>query len=159
VQAFLSRPLREAGYAYVDLDATYLKARLGTALQVCSRAVVVAMGVNADGRRELLGIQVGDSASEAFWAAFITSRKERGLAGLRQVISDAHVGLNQAIRQQLQGCVWQRRTERCAWLLSSRPFRSQPAAACAQGPPGHGHGRAAQRVCPRERCRNPQPLG
>jgi putative transposase len=75
VQAFLSRPLQESGYAYVYLDATYLKGRLGKALQVCSRAVVVAMGVNADGRRELLGLKVGDSETEAFWAEFITSLK------------------------------------------------------------------------------------
>lgn len=108
VQAFLGRPLQEAGYAYVYLDATYLKGRLGKALQVCSRAVVVAMGVNADGRRELLGLKVGDSESEAFWAEFITSLKERGLTGVKLVVSDAHVGLTKAIRRQLQGCVWQR---------------------------------------------------
>jgi putative transposase len=106
VQAFLGRPLQEAGYAYVYLDATYLKGRLGKALQVCSRAVVVAIGVNADGRRELPGLKVGDS--EAFWAEFITSLKERGLTGVRLVVSDAHVGLTKAIRRQLQGCVWQR---------------------------------------------------
>jgi putative transposase len=108
VQAFLSRPLQEAGYAYVYLDATYLKGRLGKALQVCSRAVVVAMGVNADGRRELLGIKVGDSETEAFWAEFIAHLKERGLTGVKLVSSDAHAGLNKAIRRQLQGCVWQR---------------------------------------------------
>jgi putative transposase len=108
VQAFLGRPLQESGHAYVYLDATYLKGRLGKALQVCSRAVVVAMGVNTDGRRELLGLKVGDSESEAFWAEFITSLKERGLTGVRLVVSDAHVGLNKAIRRQLQGCVWQR---------------------------------------------------
>jgi transposase-like protein len=108
VQAFLSRPLQESGYAYVYLDATYLKGRLGKALQVCSRAVVVAMGVNADGRRELLGLKVGDSESEAFWAEFIASLKERGLSGVKLVISDAHVGLTKAIGRQLQGCVWQR---------------------------------------------------
>ena len=74
VQAFLNRPLQESGYAYVYLDATYLKRRLGKALlQVCSRAVVVAMGVYADGRRELLGIKVGDSESEGFWSEFIAS--------------------------------------------------------------------------------------
>ena len=66
VQAFLNRPLQETGYAYVYLDATYLHGRLGKALQVCSRAVVVAMGVNTDGRRELLGLQVGDSETEGF---------------------------------------------------------------------------------------------
>jgi transposase-like protein len=108
VQAFLSRPLESSGYAYAYLDATYLKGRLGKALQVCSRAVVVAMGVNADGRRELLGIKVGDSESETFWAEFIASLKERGLTGVRLVISDAHTGLTKAIRRQLQGSVWQR---------------------------------------------------
>jgi transposase-like protein len=108
VQAFLRRPLQETGYAYVYLDATYLHGRLGKALQICSRAVVVAMGVNADGRRELLGLKVGDSESEGFWSEFISSLKERGLSGVRLVVSDAHVGLTKAIRRQLQGCVWQR---------------------------------------------------
>jgi putative transposase len=115
VQAFLNRPLQESGYAYVYMDATYLHGRLGKALQVCSRAVVVAMGVNVDGRRELLGLKVGDSESEGFWSEFIASLKERGLTGVKLVISDAHGGLTKAIRRQLQGCVWQRRTERCAW--------------------------------------------
>ena len=73
VQAFLNRPLQESGYAYVYMDATYLHGRLGKALQVCSRAVVVAMGVNVDGRRELLGLKVGDSESEGFWTEFIAS--------------------------------------------------------------------------------------
>ena len=116
VQAFLNRPLQETGYAYVYLDATYLHGRLGKALQVCSRAVVVAMGVNADGRRELLGLKVGDSESEGFWTEFIASliaagfceAVERGLTGVKLVISDAHGGLTKAIRRQLQGCVWQR---------------------------------------------------
>jgi transposase-like protein len=65
--------LQEQGYAYLYLDATYLYGRLGKAMQVCSRAVVVAMGVNADGRRELLGLEVGDSESEPFWSEFIGS--------------------------------------------------------------------------------------
>jgi transposase-like protein len=108
VQAFLNRPLEGSGYAYVYLDATYLKGRLGKAQQVCSRAVVVAMGVNEDGRRELLGLKVGDSESESFWAEFISHLRERGLSGVKLVISDAHSGLTKAIRRQLQGCVWQR---------------------------------------------------
>jgi transposase-like protein len=108
VQAFLNRPLQESGYAYVYLDATYLHGRLGRALQVCSRAAVIAMGVNADGRRELLGLQVGDSETESFWSEFIGSLKERGLSGVKLVISDAHVGLTNAIRRMLQGCCWQR---------------------------------------------------
>ncbi len=108
VHAFLNRPLQESGYAYVYLDATYLHGRLGRALQVCSRAAAVAMGVNADGRRELLGLQVGDSESEGFWKTFIGSFKERGLTGVELVVSDAHVGLTKAIRRMFQGCCWQR---------------------------------------------------
>jgi transposase-like protein len=108
VQAFLSRPLEASGYAYLYLDATYLHGRLGRAMQVCSRAVVVAMGVNADGRRELLGLRVGDSESEPFWSDFIGSLKERGLTGVKLVISDAHKGLTNAIRRMLQGSCWQR---------------------------------------------------
>ncbi len=73
VQAFLNRPLQESGYACVYLDATYLHGRLGRALQVCSRVAVIAMGVNADGRRELLGLQMGDSETESFWSEFIGS--------------------------------------------------------------------------------------
>jgi transposase-like protein len=80
------------------------------------------MGVNVDGRRELLGLKVGDSESEGFWTEFnrcaegkaYAHLKERGLTGVKLVISDAHGGLTKAIRRQLQGCVWQRRTERCA---------------------------------------------
>jgi putative transposase len=82
--------------------------RLGKAQQVCYRAVVVAMGVNEDGRRELLGLKVGDSESESFWVQFISLLKERGLGGVKLVIFDAHAGLTKAIRRQLQGCVWQR---------------------------------------------------
>jgi putative transposase len=109
VQAFLNRPLQESGYAYVYLYATYLHGRLGKALQVCSRAMVVAiMGVNTDGRRELLGLKVGDSETEGLWSEFIASLKERGLTGVKLVISDAHVGLTNAIRRMLQGCCWQR---------------------------------------------------
>jgi len=108
VQAFLNRPLESGSYAYVYLDATYLKGRHGKAQKVCSRAVVVATGVNADGRRELLGIKVGDSESEVFCAEFVAHLKERGLAGVKLVISDAHSGLTKAIRRQLQGSVCQR---------------------------------------------------
>jgi len=82
LEDLLNRPL-EGGYTYVYLDATYLHGRLGKALQVCSRAVVVAMGVNADGRRELLGLKVGDSESEGLWGEFMVSLKQRGLSGVK----------------------------------------------------------------------------
>jgi len=72
-------------------------------MQVCSKAVVVAMGVNADGVRELLGLKVGDSESVGFWSQFIRSLKERGLTGFKLVISDAHSGLTNLIRRMLQG--------------------------------------------------------
>ena len=82
---------------------------LGKALQVCSQAVVVAMGVNVDGRRELLGLKVGDSESEGIWSEFIASliaagceAVESGLTGAKLVISDAHGGLTKAISRQLQ---------------------------------------------------------
>ena len=108
MQAFLSHPLESSDYAYVYLDATVLNGRQGKAQQVTSRAAVVAMGVNSDGRRELLGLKVGNSETEAFWAEFISHLKERGLGGVKLVISDAHAGLTKAIRRQLQGSVWQR---------------------------------------------------
>ena len=88
VQAFLSRPLESSSYAYMYLDATYLKGRLGKAQQVCSRAVVVAMGVNADGRRELLGIKVGDSESDVFWAEFVAHLK----SSLKNPTTSARMG-------------------------------------------------------------------
>jgi putative transposase len=66
------------------------------------------MGVTADGSRELLGLKVGHSETESFWSEFIGSLKERGLSGVKLVISDAHVGLTNAIRRMLQGCCWQR---------------------------------------------------
>jgi putative transposase len=132
VQAFLGRSLESSSYAYVYLDATYLKGRLGKAQQVCSRAVVVAMGVNEDGRRELLGIKVGDSESEPFWAEFISHLKERGLSGVKLVISDAHSGLTKAIRRQLQGCSWQRcRVHFLRNLLSHVPKAGQDMVAAA----------------------------
>ena len=84
------------------LDATYCKARVGGARngkgsRVVSQAVVIATGVTADGRREVLGFGVGDSEDGAFWTAFLRSLKARGLAGTKLVISDAHAGLKAAI--------------------------------------------------------------
>ncbi len=108
VQAFLERPLDGTRYPDLYLDATYLHGRLGKTLQVCSRAAVVAMGVNSDGRRVLLGLQVGDSESEPFWREFLDSLKQRGLTGVRLVVADAHVGLTTAVSRMFQGCSWQR---------------------------------------------------
>jgi putative transposase len=75
---------------------------------VVSRAVVIATGVTADGGREVLGLDVGDSEDGAFWIAFLRSLKARGLAGVQLVISDAHTGLKQAIAAVMAGACWQR---------------------------------------------------
>ena len=132
VKAFLSRPLEHARFPYVYLDATYLHGRLGRNLQVCSRAVVVAIGINALGYREVLGIAVGDSEAEGFWRQFLGSLKERGLDGTRLVISDAHLGLTAAIKRMFQGCSWQRcRVHFLRNLLSHVPKAGQDMVAAA----------------------------
>jgi transposase-like protein len=106
VAAFRDRSLAEQPFRYVFLDATYCKARVDH--RVMSQAVVVATGVAADGRREVLGFDVGDSEDGAFWTAFLRSLKTRGLHGVQLVISDAHAGLKQAIEAVLLGASWQR---------------------------------------------------
>jgi putative transposase len=106
VGAFRDRPLHQTSYPYVFLDATYCKARMNH--RVVSQAVVIATGVSADGRREVLGFDVGNSEDGAFWTAFLGSLKARGLVGVQLVISDAHTGLKQAIGAVLLGASWQR---------------------------------------------------
>ena len=106
VAAFRDRDLGSTSYPYVFLDATYCKARVNR--RVVSQAVVVAIGVAADGRREVLGFDVGDSENEGFWTEFLRSLKTRGLNGVRLVVSDAHTGLKKAAATVLQGAAWQR---------------------------------------------------
>jgi putative transposase len=132
VKAFLQRPLDHARFPYVYLDATYLHGRLGRNMQVVSRAVVVAIGINALGYREVLGIAVGDSEAEGFWRQFLGSLKERGLTGTRLVISDAHLGLTAAIKRMFQGSSWQRcRVHFLRNLLSHVPKAGQDMVAAA----------------------------
>ena len=76
--------------------------------RVVSQAVVIATGVSAEGRREVLGCAVGDSETEAFWTEFLRDLRERGLGGVQLVISDSHRGLTNAVRTVLQGTSWQR---------------------------------------------------
>jgi putative transposase len=106
VAAFRSRSLSHTAVPYVFLDATYLKARVDG--RVVSRAVVIATGVTADGGREVLGLDVGDSEDGAFWTAFLRSLKASGLVGVQLVVSDAHTGLTQAIAAIMAGACWQR---------------------------------------------------
>ena len=106
VGTFRDRSLADTPFPYVFLDATYCKARVGG--RVCSQAVVIATGVSADGRREVLGFDVGDSEDGAFWTSFLRSLKARGLGGVALVISDAHEGLKGATSSVLLGASWQR---------------------------------------------------
>src|SRR3954469_14459516 len=106
VAAWRARPLGEQAFPYVFCDATYGKARVGG--RVVSRAVVIATGVSADGRREVLGVDVGDSENEVFWTDFLRGLRDRGLGGVQLVISDSHRGLTNAIATTLAGASWQR---------------------------------------------------
>jgi transposase-like protein len=104
VQTFLTRPL-EGDWPYVWLDATYVKVR--QAGRIVSVAVTIAIGVNTDGRREVLGMDIGPSEAETFWTEFLRKLTRRGLRGVKLVISDAHEGLKAAITRVLSA-TWQR---------------------------------------------------
>jgi putative transposase len=104
VKAFLDRPI-EGEWPYLWLDATYVKVRQNS--RVVSAAVIVAVGVNSDGRREVLGLDIGASEAEAFWTAFLRKLRQRGLRGVKLVISDAHDGLKVAVAKLLHAS-WQR---------------------------------------------------
>jgi putative transposase len=106
VTVLRTRRLDHQPFVYVWLDATYVHVREGG--QVVSKAVVIATGLRADGHREVLGVDVGDSENETFWTEFLRDLKDRGLDGVRLVISDAHAGLKAAIRKVLQNAGWQR---------------------------------------------------
>jgi transposase-like protein len=104
VQTFLNRPI-EGDWPYVWLDATYVKARRDH--HIVPVAVIVAVGVNTDGRREVLGMTTGNSEAEPFWLEFLRSLTRRGLRGVKLVVSDAHDGLKAAITRVLDA-TWQR---------------------------------------------------
>ena len=106
VAIWRTRTLDHIAFPYVFLDATYCKVRLNG--RVVSQAVVIATGVSADGRREVLGCATGDSETEAFWTEFLRDLRDRGLTGVQLVISDAHRGLVNAIGAVMQGVSWQR---------------------------------------------------
>jgi transposase-like protein len=104
VKAFLARPL-EGDWPYLWIDATYMKVRQSG--RIVSVAVIVAVGVNSDGRREVLGMDIGPSEAETFWTEFLRKLARRGLRGVKLVISDAHEGLKAAIAKVLHAS-WQR---------------------------------------------------
>jgi transposase-like protein len=104
VKAFLERPI-EGDWPYVWMDATYIKVR--RAGRIVSVAVIIAVGVNSDGRREVLGMAIGHSEAETFWTDFLRSLARRGLRGVKLVISDAHEGIKASIAKVFSA-TWQR---------------------------------------------------
>ena len=104
VNAFLERPL-EGDWPYLWIDATYVKVR--QAGRIVSVATIIAVAVNTEGRREVLGMATGPSEAETFWTAFLRSLMRRGLRGVKLVISDAHEGLKAAVAKVLKAS-WQR---------------------------------------------------
>jgi transposase-like protein len=104
VKAFLDRPI-EGDWPYLWIDATYLKVRRGG--RIVSVAVIIAVAVNTDGRREVLGMEIGTSEAEPIWIEFLRKLTRRGLRGVKLVISDAHEGIKAAVSKVLSA-TWQR---------------------------------------------------
>ena len=128
VNAFLDRPLT-GDWPYLWLDATYLKQREGG--RIVSVAAIIAVAVNTDGKREVVGLHIGPSEAETFWSTFLKGLLRRGLHGIKLVISDAHEGLKSAIRRTFSAS-WQRC--RVHWMrnaLSYVPKAQQSMAAAA----------------------------
>ena len=143
VNAFLDRPL-VGDWPYLWLDATYLKQREGG--RIVSVAAIIAVAANTDGKREIVGLHIGPSEAETFWATFLKSLVRRGLRGVKLVISDAHEGLKAAIRAG-HGRVLAKVSRS---LDAERPFLRR------QGSAEHGVGRSAPGVHPaRSRQRQP----
>lgn len=106
LKAFRTRWLGETPWPYVMIDARYEKVRVEG--QVVSQAVLVVAGINEDGRKQIVDWRVGDSESEATWGELFQSLKQRGLRGLRLLVSDAHSGIRAAVQRHFQGVAWQR---------------------------------------------------
>ena len=104
VQTFLQRPI-EGDWPYLWIDATYLKVRRGG--RIVSVAVIIAVGVNTDGRREVLGMEIGTSEAEPIWTEFLRKLTRRGLRGVKLAVSDAHEGIKAAVSKVLSA-TWQR---------------------------------------------------
>ena len=105
LKAFAERPLEDA-YPYVVLDARYEKVREEGSVR--SRAVQIALGIDARGRRHILGVELAVGESESSWSEFLSGLKERGLRDVEYVVSDSHEGLRRAIAKVLPTAAWQR---------------------------------------------------
>jgi transposase-like protein len=161
VEDFRTRPLDGAPYAYVTLDALVVKCREGG--RTVNACVVHAVGVNRDGFRESLGLDVVTAEDGAAWLAYVRGLVARGLAGVKLVSSDAHPGLVDAIMATLPGAAWQRcRTHFMRNLLTRVPKSAQGFVAspnrssCGQPDPSHGASEA-RRGALRPRARTAPP--
>lgn len=127
VHEFRTRPLAEAGpFTFVACDALTMKVREGG--RVINTVVLVATGVNGDGHREVLGMQVATSETHMAWNMFFADLVARGLAGVKLITSDAHAGLTEAMRANFPGTSWQRcRTHYAANLMAACPKAMWPA--------------------------------
>jgi transposase-like protein len=131
VKTFLGRPI-EGDWPYIWLDATYVKVRRDH--RIVSVAVIVAVGVNSDGRREVLGMDIGPSEAETFWKDFLRKLMRRGLRGVKLIISDAHDGIKAAV-SKVMNATWQRcrvHTLRNAMAHAGKSLRRFVATAFAQ---------------------------
>ena len=144
VNAFLARPI-EGDWPYLWIDATYVKVRASG--RIVSVAVIIAVGVNTDGVREVLGMAVGPSEAEPFWTDFLRSLSRRGLRGTKLVISDAHVGLKAAISKVFKA-TWQR----CRGHFMRNALASRRQRATADGSRVDQHGVRARDGGGRERA-------
>jgi putative transposase len=125
VEQWRSRPLDRGPYTFVWIDALAMKVREGGRIQ--STCVLVATAVNAEGHREILGVDIGSAENGATWTQFLRGLVARGLAGVKLVVSDCHLGLKAAIDAVLDGASWQRcRTHFMRNLLSPVPRHAQP---------------------------------
>src|SRR6201746_1932243 len=129
VGAFLDRPL-SGEWPYLWLDATYLKQREGG--RIVSVAAIIAVAVNTDGKREIVGLHIGPSEAETFWSTFLKSLVRRSLHGIKLVISDAHEGLKSAIRRVFSAS-WQRC--RVHWMRNALSYVPKAQQSMAAAPP------------------------
>jgi transposase-like protein len=124
VEAFKNRPL-EDNYPFIMVDAICIKVREDGRVQ--SRGLLIAIGINDDGQREIIGFRLANSESEISWGEFFTELKSRGLKAPRLITSDNHLGLVAAIRKHFQGTSWQRcQTHFSRNLLEQTPKAVQP---------------------------------
>ena len=146
VKAFLDRPI-EGDWPYIWIDATYLKVRRGG--RIVSVAVIIAVGVNSDGRREVLGMEVGTSEAEPIWTEFLRKLTRRGLRGVKLVVSDAHEGIKAAVTKVLSRDLAALPGSLHAGTCWRMPARAAGASSRPSSPP----------PSPRKRPRPPAPNG